>query len=48
MVAAFNIGIAVRDIMVQLYIHGCRIYEITEELLEEFLEEVLMEMDVIH
>lgn len=41
--AAFKIGIAVPDIMVQLYIHGCRIYEITEKLLEKFLKE----MDVI-
>lgn len=41
--AAFKIGIAVPDIMVQLYIHGCRIYEVTEKLLVKFLKE----MDVI-
>lgn len=39
-VAAFKIGIAIPDIMVQLYIHGCRIYEITEKLLVNFLMEM--------
>lgn len=41
--AAFKIGIMVPDIKVQLYIHGCRIYEVTEKLLVKFLRE----MDVI-
>lgn len=39
-VAAFKIGIAIPDIMVHLYIHGCRIYEITEKLLVNFLMEM--------
>lgn len=43
MVAAFKIGIAIPDIMVQLYIHGCKTYEITEKLLVNFL----MEMGVV-
>ena len=43
MLAAFKIGIMVPDIKVQLYIHGCRIYEVTEKLLVKFLRE----MDVI-
>lgn len=38
--AAFKIGIAVPDIMMQLYIHGCRIYEVTEKLLEKYLREM--------
>lgn len=45
--AAFNIGIAVPDIVVQLYIHGYTIFEITEALLIDFLREIPLEMDVI-
>lgn len=37
--AAFKIGIPVADIVIQLHIHGHKIYEVTEKFVEKFLRE---------
>ena len=39
MLAAFKIGIPVADIVIQLHIHGYKIYEVTEKFVEKFLRE---------